>query len=398
MPDTAPPQTAPIQTAATPRPVLAHGANLSQSLTIAALGVVYGDIGTSPLYAIKQCFNGAESVTAPRVYGVLSLIVWALTIVVTVKYVIVLMRADNRGEGGIFALTVLAMRARAGRNNRWILLAGLIGGSLFFGDGVLTPAISVMSAVEGLEVKEPELQPFVLPLTLILLVALFMAQRRGTERVGGLFGPVMIVWFTVLGMLGVAEIARHPAILRALNPLYGIELIWHDPAAGFVLLGSVVLAVTGAEALYADMGHFGPSPIRRAWLRFVFPCLLLNYFGQGALLLAHPEAIENPFFRLAPDWAILPLVALASTATVIASQAVISGAFSLTRQAVQLGYLPRMHVQHTSEQAIGQVYLPGLNTMLLVAVVLTVLSFRSSDALGGAYGIAVTGTMTVDSI
>src|SRR5437764_7370165 len=398
MPDTAPPQTAPVQTGATPRPVPAHSANLSQSLTIAALGVVYGDIGTSPLYAIKQCFNGAESVTAPRVFGVLSLIVWALTIVGTVKYVIVLMRADNRGEGGIFALTVLAMRALAGRNNRWILLAGLIGGSLFFGDGVLTPAISVMSAVEGLEVKEPELQPFVLPLTLVLLVALFMAQRRGTERVGGLFGPVMIVWFTVLGMLGIAEIARHPAILRALNPLYGIELIWADPATGFVLLGSVVLAVTGAEALYADMGHFGPAPIRRAWLRFVFPCLLLNYFGQGALLLATPDAVQNPFYRLAPDWAVYPLVLLASAATVIASQAVISGAFSLARQAAPLGYLPRMQVQHTSEHEMGQVFVPEVNTILLLAVVATVIGFRSSDALGSAYGIAVTGTMTVDTI
>ena len=398
MPDTAPPQTAPVQAGATPRPVPAHSGNLSQSLTIAALGVVYGDIGTSPLYAIKQCFNGAASVTAPRVYGVLSLIVWALTIVVTVKYVIVLMRADNRGEGGIFALTVLAMRALAGKNNRWILLAGLVGGSLFFGDGVLTPAISVMSAVEGLEVKEPELQPYVLPLTLILLVALFAAQRRGTERVGGLFGPVMILWFTVLGMLGIAEIARHPAILRALNPLYGIELIWSDPATGFVLLGSVVLAVTGAEALYADMGHFGPAPIRRAWLRFVFPCLLLNYFGQGALLLANPDAVQNPFYRLAPDWAVYPLVLLASAATVIASQAVISGAFSLARQAAQLGYLPRMQVRHTSEQEMGQVYVPAINTALLIGVVATVLGFRSSDALGAAYGIAVTGTMTVDTI
>src|SRR5436309_4126367 len=257
MPDTAPPQTAPVQTGATPRPVPAHSANLSQSLTIAALGVVYGDIGTSPLYAIKHCFSGAASVTAPRVYGVLALIVWALTIVVTIKYVIVLMRADNRGEGGIFALTVLALRATTGRKNRWIMFAGLIGGSLFFGDSVLTPAISVISAVEGLEVKAPELQPFVLPLTLILLVALFVAQRRGTGRVGGFFGPVIIVWFTTLGLLGLAEIVRQPGILKAINPLYGIELILNDPGSGFILLGSVVLAVTGAEALYADMGHFG---------------------------------------------------------------------------------------------------------------------------------------------
>ncbi len=375
-----------------------HGASARQSLTIAALGVVYGDIGTSPLYAFRQCFHDASMVTAPRVFGVLSLIVWALTIVVTLKYVLVLLRADNRGEGGIFALTVLALRATAGRRNRWILLAGLIGGSLFYGDGVLTPAISVMSAVEGLEVKTPELQPYVLPLTLILLTALFVAQRRGTGRVGQFFGPVIIVWFATLGILGIKEIAYHPIILAAINPLYGIELVVRDPETGFFLLGAVVLAVTGAEALYADMGHFGRTPIRRAWLRFVFPCLLLNYFGQGALLLTNPGALQNPFYRLAPDWAVFPLVILASFATVIASQAVISGAFSLTRQAVQLGYLPRMQVRHTSEQEMGQVYVPAINNILLVAVLATVLGFRSSDALGSAYGIAVTGTMTVDTI
>jgi len=392
MPDTTAPPTAAAQTAPE------HGSTTRQNLTIAALGVVYGDIGTSPLYAIKQCFHDGTAVTAPRVFGVLSLIVWALTIVVTIKYVIVLMRADNRGEGGIFALTVLALRATAGRKNRWIMFAGLIGGSLFFGDSVLTPAISVISAVEGLEVKAPELQPFVLPLTLILLIALFVAQRRGTGRVGGFFGPIIIVWFTTLGLMGLPEIARHPGILKAINPLYGIELILNDPGSGFILLGSVVLAVTGAEALYADMGHFGRPPIRRGWLRFVFPCLLLNYFGQGALLLANPDALQNPFYRLAPDWAVYPLVVLASAATVIASQAVISGAFSLTRQAVQLGYLPRMQVQHTSEHEMGQVFVPEVNTILLLAVVATVIGFRSSDALGAAYGIAVTGTMTVDTI
>ncbi|HEX3861689.1 MAG TPA: potassium transporter Kup [Stellaceae bacterium] len=385
------------QAAATPQEVHGHSP-LMQNLTIAALGVVYGDIGTSPLYAFKQCFHDASMVTTPRIFGVLSLIVWALTIVVTLKYVVVLLRADNRGEGGIFALTVLALRATAGRRNRWILLAGLVGGSLFYGDGVLTPAISVMSAVEGLEVKAPELQPYVLPLTLALLIALFVAQRRGTGRVGGLFGPVIIVWFTALGLLGLNEIARHPMILWAINPYYGLDLIINDPEAGFILLGAVVLAVTGAEALYADMGHFGRTPIRRAWLRFVFPCLLLNYFGQGALLLANPDAVQNPFYRLAPDWAVYPLVVLAAMATVIASQAVISGAFSLTRQAVQLGYLPRMQVRHTSEQAMGQVYVPAINNILMIAVVATVLGFRSSDALGSAYGIAVTGTMTVDSL
>jgi KUP system potassium uptake protein len=371
---------------------------VGQSLTVAALGVVYGDIGTSPLYAMRQSLLAVEGVSVPHVYGVLSLIAWALTVVVTVKYVIVLMRADNGGEGGVVALTVLALRAAGPRSGKWIFATGLLGLALFYGDGVLTPSISVLSAVEGLKIATPALEPFVVPLALALLIVLFMLQRRGTGRVGGFFGPIIIIWFGTLGILGLVQIGQNPGILLALDPRYAINLLAANPWEGFVLLGAVVLAVTGAEALYADMGHFGPTPIRRAWLRFVFPALLLNYFGQGALLLAHPEAIENPFFRLAPDWAIYPLVALASTATVIASQAVISGAFSLTRQAVQLGYLPRMHVLHTSEEAIGQVYLPGLNMMLLVAVVLTVIGFRSSDALGGAYGVAVTGTMTVDSI
>jgi KUP system potassium uptake protein len=373
-------------------------ATIGQNLTVAALGVVYGDIGTSPLYAVKQCFAGGAGVSESRVFGVLSMIAWALTLVVTLKYVIVLMRADNRGEGGILALTVLALRAAGASRARWILGAGLFGLALFFGDGVLTPSISVLSAVEGLKVAAPNLEPFVLPLTLAVLIALFVLQRHGTGRVGGYFGPIIIVWFSTIGLLGLVEIARNPAILKALDPGYAIDLIVIDPAQAFLLLGSVVLAVTGAEALYADMGHFGPAPIRRGWLRFVFPALLLNYFGQGALLLANPAAVENPFFRLAPDWAVYPLVGLASTATVIASQAVISGAFSLTRQAVQLGYLPRMQVRHTSEQTIGQVYVPAMNGMLLVAVVVTVLGFRSSDALGGAYGVAVTGTMTVDTL
>jgi KUP system potassium uptake protein len=391
-----PAATAPSDSA-TPIAVEPHE-SAGRSLAVAALGVVYGDIGTSPLYTVRQCFNGIDSVTTPRVFGVLSLIAWSLTLVVTIKYVIVLMRADNRGEGGILALMALALRATIRGPNRWVLWAGLCGAALFYGDSVLTPAISVLSAVEGLEIKTPALAPWIIPLTIVLLVALFIAQRRGTGRVGGFFGPVLIVWFTVIGFLGAAEIARHPAIMWALNPLYGIDLLRQDPASGFVLLGAVVLAVTGAEALYADMGHFGRGPIRRAWLRFVFPALLLNYFGQGALLLAKPEAIQNPFYLLAPDWAVLPLVVLASIATVIASQAVISGAFSLTSQAVQLGFLPRMNVRHTSEAERGQVYVPAVNNMLLVAVAATVLGFHSSDALGAAYGIAVTGTMTVTTI
>jgi KUP system potassium uptake protein len=370
---------------------------IGRNLAVAALGVVYGDIGTSPLYAVKQCFENAAGINKALVFSALSLIVWSLTIVVTVKYVLVLMRADNRGEGGILALTVLAMRAAAGRY-RWVLYAGLFGAALFYGDGVITPAISVLSAVEGLKVATPALEPYVLPLAFLLLVALFIAQRRGTGDVGRSFGPVMILWFGVIGLLGVFEIAKHPMILAAVNPLYGIDFLRHKPGQGFLLLGSVVLAVTGAEALYADMGHFGPGPIRRAWLRFVFPALLLNYFGQGALLITHPGAVENPFFRLAPSWAVYPLVGLASAATVIASQAVISGVFSLTRQAVQLGFLPRMQVRHTSAEEIGQVYVPGANNLMLLAVVATVLGFRSSDALGGAYGIAVTGTMTATTM
>jgi len=370
---------------------------IGQSLAIAALGVVYGDIGTSPLYTVKQCFESAE-VSQTRVFGVLSLIAWALTLVVTVKYVLVLMRADNRGEGGILALMVLALRSAIEGRGRWIMWAGLIGAALFYGDGVITPSISVLSAVEGLKVATPAFDPFVVPLTLLLLGALFIVQRRGTAHVGHYFGPVMILWFCSIGVLGGWEIARRPSILLAVDPRYAIELLIHHPWHGFVLLGSVVLAVTGAEALYADMGHFGRSPIRRAWLRFVFPALLLNYFGQGALLLGKPAAIANPFFLLAPGWAVYPLVVLASTATVIASQAVISGAFSITHQAVQLGYLPRMLVRHTSEQEIGQVYVPAINGLLLVAVVATVLGFRSSDALGGAYGIAVTGTMSVTTV
>ncbi|HXE17222.1 MAG TPA: potassium transporter Kup [Stellaceae bacterium] len=369
-------------------------------LIIGALGVVYGDIGTSPLYTVRQCFDGIGSVRPASVWGVLSLIAWSLFIVVTLKYVIVIMRADNRGEGGILALTALALRAanRGTRAAGWIIAAGMIGAALFYGDGVITPAISVLSAVEGLKVATPVFEPYILPITVVLLLALFMIQRRGTGVVGEFFGPIMALWFIVLACLGVAEIARHPAVLYALDPRYGINFLLADPTRGFILLGAVVLAVTGAEALYADMGHFGARPIRLAWLYFVFPALLLNYFGQGALLLNEPSALTNPFYLLAPEWFRLPLVVLSSIATVIASQAVISGAFSMTRQAVQLGYLPRLEIRHTSEHEFGQIYVPKLNLFLLAAVLALVLGFRSSDNLGAAYGIAVTGTMTITTI
>ncbi|HKF72746.1 MAG TPA: potassium transporter Kup [Stellaceae bacterium] len=371
-----------------------------QNLVLGALGIVYGDIGTSPLYTVKQCLAGAGGVSEASVLGVLSLIAWALTVVVTFKYVIVIMRADNRGAGGTLALTALALRSasRRGRRHKLILAAGLVGASLFFGDGVITPAISVLSAVEGLKVATPLFEPYVIPITLVLLLALFLVQRRGTAMVGGFFGPVMALWFAVIASLGLVQIVRQPEILLALNPLYGVEFLLADPLRGFVILGAVVLAVTGAEALYADMGHFGREPIRRAWLYLVFPALILNYFGQGALLLRAPEALDNPFFRLVPHWGLYALVVLASAATIIASQAVISGAFSMTQQAVQLGYLPRLQVRHTSEEERGQIYLPKVNQFLLIAVMALVLGFKSSDNLGTAYGIAVTGTMSLDAL
>ncbi|HXZ01545.1 MAG TPA: potassium transporter Kup [Stellaceae bacterium] len=379
---------------------------IRQNLVVGALGVVYGDIGTSPLYTVKQCFEDVRAVSEGSIFGILSLIAWALFVVVTLKYVIVIMRADNRGEGGILALTALALRATGHGSGGygWILAAGMIGAALFYGDGVITPAISVLSAVEGLKVATPLFESYVLPITIVLLGALFIMQRSGTARVGDFFGPIMALWFLVIAILGLVEIVRQPVILAALNPFYGLRFLLADPGRGFILLGSVVLAVTGAEALYADMGHFGATPIRRAWLYFVFPALLCNYFGQGALLLgAHDvqavqRVLENPFYHLAPEWALYPLVLLASSATVIASQAVISGAFSMTRQAVQLGYLPRLEVRHTSEQEIGQIYVPRVNLLLLVAVVGLVLGFRSSDNLGAAYGIAVTGTMSITTV
>ena len=378
---------------------VAESGGLSRSLMIAALGVVYGDIGTSPLYAVRQSLIEFGETTERSILGVISLIVWSLLLVVTVKYVLVIMRADNHGEGGLLALTALTLRkvGPSGRARFWIMAAGLVGAALFYGDGVITPAISVLSAVEGLKVATPIFDPYVVPISLVLLIGLFIVQRYGTAAVGGLFGPLMLVWFAVLAVLGVANIVRRPDILLALDPWYGVALLASAPWQGFVMLGAVFLAVTGAETLYADMGHFGRVPMRRAWLFIVLPALLMNYIGQGALLLAEPSALQNPFYRLVPGWGLYPLVALAAIATIIASQAVISGAFSITRQAIQLGYLPRLQVCHTSESEIGQVYVPKINGGLLAAVIVLVAGFQTSDSLGAAYGIAVTGMMVITS-
>jgi KUP system potassium uptake protein len=370
-------------------------------LALGALGVVYGDIGTSPLYAMGQSVlaAGGNVPTPLTVYGILSLIFWALIVVVTVKYVGFIMRADNNGEGGVMALAALAHRAPVSRRVKTgIGIAALLGLALFYGDGMLTPAISVLSALEGISTDNKNFAPFVVPLTLIILVALFVIQRRGTEKIGKLFGPVMVLWFIILGLLGAEAIAKAPQILRAADPEYGIRLFAHEPWTAFVALGSVVLAVTGCEALYADMGHFGARAIRWAWVFFVLPALLLNYFGQGALLLTHPADANFLFYALVPDWAHYPMVALAALATIIASQAVISGVFSITRQAVQLGQLPRMEIRHTSATEQGQIYVPRVNVMLCVGVVLIVLIFKSSAALGTAYGIAVTGVMVISTV
>ncbi len=371
-------------------------------IALAALGIVYGDIGTSPLYVMKTVFDkdAGLPLNQPELVGVLSLILWSLMLVVTLKYVLLIMRADNHGEGGIMALLALAASSVAGRPRlrHFLLLLGVFGAALFYGDGVITPAISVLSAMEGLEVASPRLAPFVVELTVAVLVVLFLIQKHGTAGIGALFGPIMALWFVVLAVAAIAPIARHPAILAAVNPLEGLGFLVRHGWLAFVALGSVVLAVTGAEALYADMGHFGAGPIRMSWLVLVLPALALNYLGQGALLAAHPEAIANPFFKLFPDWALLPMVVLSAAATVIASQAVISGAYSMTNQAVQLGFLPRMRIEHTSEHEIGQIFVPAVNTALLVAVLAAVLGFRSSTALGAAYGIAVTGTMLITTL
>ena len=379
-----------------------HSAAKPLSMLVAAVGVVYGDIGTSPLYTLKEVFSGAYGVPVNHdgVLGILSLIFWSLIWVVSIKYMMFVLRADNQGEGGIMALTALARRAAAGkaRLRTFLVICGLIGAALFYGDSMITPAISVLSAIEGLGLAFEGIDHWVVPLSLVVLVALFLIQRHGTARIGILFGPIMVTWFLVLGALGVYGIVQHPEVLQAVNPAWAVRFFVVHPGMGVAILGAVVLALTGAEALYADMGHFGRKPIARAWFILVLPGLMLNYFGQGALLLGDPEAARNPFYLLAPSWALLPLVGLSTLATVIASQAVISGAFSLTRQAIQLGYIPRMYIQHTSSAEQGQIYIGAVNWSLMVGVVLLVLGFESSGALASAYGVAVTGTMLMTTI
>ena len=379
----------------------AHSTATFKALMLGSIGVVYGDIGTSPLYALREAVvaaaGGEGGVTIHAVLGVVSLILWALVVVVTLKYVVILLRADNNGEGGTLALMALAQRA-ATRGGAAIVLLGIISGALFYGDAVITPALSVLSAIEGIKLVTSTFDPYVVPLTVVILVALFAVQSRGTARVAAFFGPVMCVWFAVIAIAALPQIVRHPEVLHALNPILAVSFMLHHGVIGFITLGAVFLAVTGAEALYADLGHFGKRPIQTAWLFIVLPSLALNYLGQGALLIGDPKGIENPFFLMFPDWALIPMVALATMATVIASQAVITGAYSLTRQAIQLGLLPRFEIRHTSEAHSGQIYMPRINRFLFIAVIVLVLMFRSSSALASAYGISVTGTMVVTAM
>lgn len=372
------------------------------TLVLGAIGVVFGDIGTSPLYALKETFAGHHPlpVVEVNILGVLSVMFWTIMLLVSLKYVIIIMRADNRGEGGSLALLALASELNKGRPKiRWFVATlGVMAAALFYGDSMITPAISVLSAVEGLNVVAPQLSSYVLPITFLVLTALFLVQKHGTGVMGMAFGPIMIFWFATLGILGGLSVAQNPQVLLALNPFYAYQFLTLDPWLSFLTLGSVVLAVTGGEALYTDMGHFGKSPIRLSWFSFVLPALVLNYFGQGALLLHSPEAIENPFYLLAPDWALMPMVFLATAATVIASQAVISGAFSVASQSVQMGFLPRMEIRQTSDKAHGQIYVPLTNWTLYIAVVYLVLTFQNSSNLAAAYGIAVTATMMIDTV
>lgn len=370
-------------------------------MTLAALGVVYGDIGTSPLYAIRECFFGPHAIEPSRanVLGVLSLIVWSLVVVISVKYLAFVMRADNRGEGGIIALMALVgSRDREKASRKLLVAMGLFGAALLYGDGMLTPTISILGAIEGLNVATPVFAPYVVPITIAILIGLFAIQHRGTAGVGALFGPVVVVWFLTIGTLGLVEMVREPVVLTALDPRHAVAFFLRNGWHGYVVLGAVFLVVTGGEALYADMGHFGPRPIRLAWSILALPGLFLNYFGQGALLLSDPSTAENPFYHLAPDWMLYPLLVLATAAAVIASQAVISGAFSLTRQAVQMGYSPRVEIEHTSSEEIGQIYIPGINWGLLLATIGVVIGFKSSSGIAGAYGVAVSLTMVITTV
>ncbi|WP_418317570.1 potassium transporter Kup [Piscinibacter sakaiensis] len=371
------------------------------SLTLGAIGIVYGDIGTSPLYAFKEVFaHGHVPLTADNIFGVLSLMFWTITVVVSLKYVVLILRADNNGEGGLIAMLALASQAVKGRPKlrARLLVLGIFGTAIFFGDGVITPAISVLSAVEGLEVAAPALHSYVIPVTLVILTALFVMQRFGTASVGRLFGPITVVWFVVLLLMGLVHIARNPAILAALSPHHALGFVLFHPGVAFIALGSIILCVTGAEALYADLGHFGKRPIRLAWFALVMPALVINYFGQGAMLLAHPENVRNPFYEMAPAWALYPLIGLATCATVIASQALITAAFSVTKQAIQLGYLPRLRITHTSVREAGQIYVPFINWSLYICIVLAVVIFGSSSRLAAAYGIAVTIDMLITTV
>ncbi len=369
-------------------------------VVLSAIGIVYGDIGTSPLYTVKECFSGSTfPITENSVLGILSLILWSITFVVSIKYVFFILRADNSGEGGILALTALALKKRLNNQySRIIMILGMIGAALFYGDAVLTPAISVLSAVEGISIYSPTLTPFVIPITALILLTLFMIQSQGTNSIGSFFGPTMVVWFIVIGVLGLIQIIHNPVVLKALNPWYGLQFLFSHGTIGLASLGAVVLAITGAEALYADMGHFGKESIRRAWFVLVFPSLALNYAGQAALILMHPEASHNPFYFLVPNAGVFPLMILSTMATIIASQAVISGLFSITWQAVQLGYLPRMQVIHTSSESIGQVYVPTINKIIMVLTIAVVLIFKNSTGLASAYGFAVTGIMVITTI
>jgi KUP system potassium uptake protein len=372
------------------------------TLSIAALGVVYGDIGTSPLYAMRECFHGPHAIlpTRENIMGVLSLVFWSLMLVISGKYLTFVLRADNSGEGGILALTALATPIKIiSKKERWpLVLLGLFGAALLYGDGMITPAISVLSAVEGLEIATPIFTPYVIPATISIIIGLFLIQSHGTGGVGRIFGPVTFVWFATLGLLGAAEIARHPGVLAAINPVHAVRFFAGNGWTGYFVLGTVVLVITGGESLYVDLGHFGRRPIRLVWFAVVLPALLLNYFGQGALLITNPEAAENPFYLLAPEWSLYPLVALATCATAIASQAVISGAFSITMQAIQFGFLPRLRIAHTSSREFGQIYIPSINWALMVACILLVVGFKSSSNLAAAYGVAVISTMTITSM